>query len=122
MYFVSTGMISYKDNIGSTLGKGEEVGKKSLHENKHFEGNREGRTIFDNIVCTLDPAIPAAIYLYFFFQLNQFAFLTLARKSSQYYSTKEEFHLIHITKYLKILFPVSLYLSVSFRMAAVLNF
>lgn len=27
MYFVSTGMISYKDNIGSTLGKGEEVGK-----------------------------------------------------------------------------------------------
>lgn len=80
MYFASTGMISYKDNIGSTLGKGEEVGKKSLHENKHFEGNREGRTIFDNIVCTLDPAIPAAIYLYIFFSVKSVCIFDTCQK------------------------------------------
>lgn len=98
-YFVSTGMISYKDNIGSTLGKGEEVGK-SLHESKHFEGNREGRNSYLITLFALsDPAIYLQLSIYiFFFELNQFAFLTLARKSSQYYSTKEEFHLIHKTK------------------------
>ena len=57
---------------------------------------------------TLDSAIPESMHLWIF-QLNQCEFLTLTRKSPQHYSTKE-FHLLYMTKHLKILFPFSKYL------------
>ena len=64
MCFVSTGMISYNDDIVSTLGKG---GEKSLHENKLFEVHRERS---DHILMTLfapwiQPYLKLSIYRFF---------------------------------------------------------
>lgn len=101
----------HKLNTGERWGGG----KKSLSENKLFEVKVFTFSIQkpypDDIVCTLDPAILEAMYpgmdfsiiklqIFLFLSQFEFEFLTLARKIPQ---CRKEFHVLHITKHLKIL-------------------
>ena len=80
MYFVSTGMLSYKDNISSTLGKGEEVGKNHcMRINTLKATEREGPYLITLFALSGSSHTCSYLFIYFF-ELNQFAFLTLARK------------------------------------------
>ena len=67
MYLVSTGMISYKDNIGSTLGKGEEVGKNHcMRINTLKATEREGPYLITLCATWIQPYLPLSIYNFFF--------------------------------------------------------